>query len=219
MSPMAVTPEAMRLGVVFPSPSPLTRSQFEEALRPLNGSVNEGVGGRLTGEQVPILVFQWPQGVVIYDSTLGNVSIDIRHFPESAAVEGTFLNPLASAANLQISELKGFEVDAAFILNTPSTALAALTDLAGLAPPWVDEVMETRMRGWGVRFIGVTATGVRRPFREETPWTELTIEPFGNNPTKAFIRFLVRCSGWEETKAWLDALPVKADTVREHLFQ
>ena len=216
---MAIPPEAIRLGVVFPSPAPLTRGQFETALRALNGKVTDAVGARGTGEQVPVLILQWAQGLALYDSTSGIVSIDITRIDDPTVVETSVVNPLVAAAGLRISDLKAFEVDASFVFSTATTALAALGHLAGAAPTWVDELMQTRMRGWGVRFVGVDATELKGPFREATPWSELTIEPFGNNPTKAFVRFVIRSKAWDETKRWMASLPAKADSVKERVFQ
>jgi len=75
------------------------------------------------------------------------------------------------------------------------------------------------MRGWGVRFVGVEATTMKAPFREATPWNELTIEPFGNNPKKAFVKFLVRHKAWSDMKKWLVDLPTKAEMVEKQLLQ
>lgn len=209
---MPASPAGANIGLVFPIAS-FSEAQFERAVLPLGGQISRGIGVRSRGTQVSLIAFEHSEGRVTYSEATGILSFQSDRIDQCVDMADVVLPALLKDANIPEKDLVSAEFQAAYTARAPETALKSVSNTLAAPPTWINEVLGRPMITWGIRVVPNAAQGATDPLRSVTPWHELTVEPFADNPRNLFIRFLVRERTREALVAEINGLQLRLDKI------
>ena len=205
-------PESLTVNFVFPSPHPFSEGQFEEILRGMGSKLGRGSATSLLGAETEAIGGEYQGSLVLYTPQTGHLGF-YKLKPESSielvqAIQGGLL----AAAKLTQDDVRSVELDAVYLLDLRPTAMAALREHRP-GPKWLSELFNHELQEMGLRWASKEATTWTDSYRTLTPWYQVLVEPFVDNPRKLFLRIIVREKNWEMLKPHLASLQNRAATI------
>lgn len=190
---MRVDAAGARLALSLPNAHPFSISSFEALSLGFGGEVSRGKAVRSDGSAAGVAAgLELPDARVSYVPEEGLLLFEASTFAPAAAAADAMMPKILDLARVGEGELRYAEGQVSFMISTDSTALKHLAPHLPRVPKSIEALLPAPLVGWGHRFVPETAASETRAFREVTPWFELYVEPFADNPRRIYVRALIR---------------------------
>lgn len=216
---MPPVPRNVQVGIRFAAMHPFEDSIFESTVMPLGGKLMRGTASKDDGTQFPIVAMEGKSSTVLYSASTGLLTFESPTMAETRSLIDRVLLPLLATSNLTEADLSFAETTTIFVVQTQSTALTTLGKAMPPVPEWAKRFTGEAMHPWGFRYVPQTAVDARVPFRTITPWFEVTLEPFADNPRNIFIRVIIRVKTWTELRDRLERMPTQIEEMLEEMVK